>query len=92
MKGIYNYLFQLVIIVLLVLIMATSAVQGEPIALCVVPAKGAEYHVTYTGAEITLKGIARGDAVEFQWDFGDGESPTDWQPINDPYDLSVKHA
>jgi hypothetical protein len=48
-------------------------------------------HYTYTGAQTTLKGIARGDAAEFMWNFGDG-SATSWAAISSPYNLAVKHT
>ena len=48
-------------------------------------------HFTYDGAEITLKGIARGGATEYRWDFGDGGS-TSWTAITDPYNLGIKHV
>ena len=56
-----------------------AAAFASPEAVCVPwqPSKEVVPHFTYSGAEITLKGIARGDAVEFRWDFGDGLS-TGW--------------
>lgn len=48
-------------------------------------------HFSYSGAQTTLKGIARGGATEYLWDFGDG-SASSWTAISDPYNLGVKHA
>jgi hypothetical protein len=72
---------------------ATSQVQADPIALCVPwrPSNPTKPHNTYSGAEITLKGIARGAATAYEWDFGDG-SPTVSGAIANPYNLGVKHS
>ncbi len=51
-------------------------------------------HVTYSGAVITLKGIARGlraGTNQFMWDFGDG-SASAWTNITDRYNLGVTHT
>lgn len=48
-------------------------------------------HYTYGGAPILLKGIVRGPATEFRWDFGDGGG-TSWAPVADPYALEAAHA
>ena len=65
----------------------------EPQAICVPwqPSNPSAAHYTYNGAEITLKGIGRGGATEYRWDFGDGSS-TSWAAITNPYNLGVKHA
>lgn len=49
-------------------------------------------HPTYSGATITLKGIARYGANQFMWDFGDGSALTAWVPIANPYNLGVRHV
>ncbi len=71
----------------------TPVVQGAPEAICVPwqPSNLTKPHFTYSGAQITLKGIARGDATEYRWDFGDGGS-TSWAPVTDPYNLGVTHT
>lgn len=70
----------------------TTAALAAPQAICVRWQAGeVRAHKTYSGAEITLKGIARGGATEFRWDYGDGGG-TNWAPIADPYNLGVKHA
>ncbi|MGD9972827.1 MAG: DUF1566 domain-containing protein [Desulfatirhabdiaceae bacterium] len=65
---------------------------AAPRAVCVSanPSDRSLPHVSYSGAEITLKGIARGDAIEFRWDFGDG-SATNWASIQNAFNLGVKH-
>ena len=74
------------------LLAAAVPVLAAPQAICVQwQASEGRAHATYSGAQITLKGIARGGATEFRWDFGDGGS-TAWAPITDPYNLGVKHA
>lgn len=63
-------------------------------AVCV-PAQSSDLtisHQTYDGAEITLKGIARGNATEYMWLFGDGTPDTEWMTITDPYNLGIKHT
>lgn len=62
-------------------------------AICVPwqPSNLSAPHYTYSGAEITLKGIARGGATEYRWDFGDSFS-TSWTAISNPYNLGVKHT
>ncbi len=72
--------------------------QGGPQAICV-PwlvddedySSPASCHNAYSGAEVTLKGIARNGVVEYRWDFGDSTG-TVWMPISDPYNLGVKHT
>ncbi len=70
----------------------TSIASSTPQAICVPwqPAAPTVPHYSYDGASITVKGIARGDATEFRWDFGDGDSTT-WTPISNPYNLGVNH-
>jgi hypothetical protein len=64
-----------------------------PEALCVLwqPSNPTIAHFTYSGAQTRLKGIARGGAAEYQWDFGDGSPVTAWAAITDPYNLGVSH-
>lgn len=61
-------------------------------AICVpwIPSHSSVPHYTYSGAEITVKGVARGEATEYRWDFGDGNE-TVWTDISDPYNLGTKH-
>ncbi|MHC4499237.1 MAG: hypothetical protein ACYS21_09025, partial [Planctomycetota bacterium] len=75
------------------MILAAQVQAAPPEAICVPwwPSVPSAAHNTYDGAEITLKGIARGGATEYRWDFGDG-SDTGWIAISDPYNLGVKHA
>ena len=64
----------------------TPAAQGAPEAVCVpwVSGNPSVAHYSYDGAEVRLKGIARGGATEFRWDYGDGGG-TPWMGIGDPY-------
>jgi hypothetical protein len=75
------------------MIAAPQAQAVPPKAICVPwqPSNLSIPHYTYNGAEITLKGIARGDATEYRWDFGDGAG-TAWTSISNPYNLGVKHV
>ncbi|MCX6345346.1 MAG: hypothetical protein NT018_09785 [Armatimonadetes bacterium] len=74
------------------LLAAAAPVLAAPQAICVRwQAIEGRAHATYSGAQITLKGVARGGATEFRWDFGDGTS-TAWVPIAASYNLGVKHA
>ena len=77
----------------MVLLAFATAASAQPQAICVPwqPSSPSIAHYTYSGAEITLKGIARGGATTYTWDFGDG-SPMDICPITDPYNLGVKHT
>jgi len=68
------------------------ACQMQAITVPANPANPAVPHVTYSGASITLKGIARYGGDQFKWDFGDGSTSTDWTSITDRYALGVKHA
>ncbi len=65
-----------------------------PKAICVPwePSDPSFPHPSYSGATVTLKGIARGGATEYMWDFGDGSPATAWTPIGNPYNLGVGHA
>ncbi len=51
-------------------------------------------HYTSSGAEITLKGIARNltGGGTYEWDFGDGTPVSGAVLITDPYNLGVKHT
>ncbi len=74
------------------LLTAITIASAAPDAICVPwTLVGAPSHSSYSGATIRLKGIARGDATEFRWEFGDGGS-TAWGHIANAYDLSVQHA
>ncbi|MHC4180358.1 MAG: hypothetical protein ACYSWU_22880, partial [Planctomycetota bacterium] len=50
------------------------------------------YHYSYSGASIRLKGIARGGATEYRWDYGDGNPGTSWAAIGNSYALEATHA
>lgn len=78
----------------LFLVSAGGALGAPPQAICVpwVPEKENIPHDTYSGAQTTLKGIARGGATQYRWDYGDGTPGMAWTPIVDPYNLGVKHA
>jgi hypothetical protein len=39
-----------------------------------------------------VKGIARGGATEYRWDFGDGSPSTSWAPIGNPYAVEATHT
>ena len=76
------------------LMIAIPQAQADPVALCVPwqPSNPSiAHHFTYSGAEITLKGIARGTATTYEWDFGDGSAPES-NPITNPYNLGIKHT
>jgi hypothetical protein len=74
-----------------------QAGSGPPVVVCV-PATALNPsvpHDTWSGLEITLKGIAHdpdGDAtlVSYQWDFGDG-SPVVSGAVTDPYAIEARH-
>jgi hypothetical protein len=72
----------------------TAASHAQPKAICVLwePGNAAAPHFTYSGATITLKGIARGGATHYYWDYGDGSPAMPWTPISNPYNLGVNHA
>ncbi len=78
---------------LIVLAAMTPTAQATPEAICVMwePDNAALPHVTYSGATVRVKGIARGGATQFRWDFGDGDT-TPWTNIADPYNLGVEHV
>lgn len=75
------------------LLVFTAAASAQPQAICVPwqPSDHTIAHYTYSGAEITLKGIVRGGAITYTWDFGDGSVPVPVS-ISDPYNLGVKHT
>ena len=56
------------------------------------PSNPATPHQTYSGATITLMGMSRYGANQFEWAFGDGSPTTGWMNIGNPYDLSVQHT
>jgi len=70
-----------------------SAAPG-PEAICVPwqPSNPGIPHYTYSGASTTLKGIARGGATQYYWDYGDGSAPLPWTAISNPYNLGVSHT
>jgi hypothetical protein len=73
---------------------AAPALADGPEAICAVWRSSDDYivpHYTYSGATVTVKGIARGGATEFYWDYGDGTSDT-WEAIGDPYNLGKQHV
>jgi|GEM_PF-1098100 len=83
------------IVIIIALFLGFSSVQGfaAPQAICI-PAKPGELslpHASYSGAEITVKGVAKGDATEFKWDFGD-TTGSEWKAITNSYNLGVKHT
>ena len=87
-------LFYLSVIFCAMVFLAFATVaSAQPQAICVPwqPSSPTIAHYTYSGAEITLKGIARDGATNYTWDFGDG-SPTVSGAISDPYNLGVKHT
>jgi len=87
-------LFCLPIVVCAIVLLAFATVaSAQPRAICVPwqPSSPSIAHYTYSGAEITLKGIARDGATDYSWDFGDG-SPLFSGSITDPYNLGVKHT
>jgi len=71
----------------------SSTVFADYQAICVRAIAGSESseHVTMDNYAITLKGIVRGNATLYKWDFGDGKE-TEWTNITDPYNLGVKHT
>ena len=72
---------------------AVAPVYGQPQAICVPwqPSNPDIAHYSYSGAQARLKGIIRGPATEFRWDFGGGDG-TPWQTIGDPYALEAEHV
>ncbi len=84
----------LFVILIAMMILPSIAMAIEPPEAICVPwlSHASEIpHFTRDGAAIRLKGIARGDATEFKWDYGDG-GETGWMPIADPYNLGVQHV
>jgi hypothetical protein len=70
---------------------AGSSCQMQAIT---VPANAEDFrtpHVTYSGATLTLKGIARYGGNQFMWDFGDGSS-SHWSAIANAYNLGMNHV
>ena len=90
MKG-YSLKF---VCVSLIVLFLTPHSQAQPKALCVPwkPADATIPHSTYSGANITLKGIARGGATQYYWDYGDGSPAMSWTAISNSYNLGVKHT
>ncbi|RZB38211.1 MAG: hypothetical protein SRB2_00557 [Desulfobacteraceae bacterium Eth-SRB2] len=78
----------------MVLLAFASVVSAQPQAICVPwqPSSPSIAHYTYRDAETTLKGIDRGGATEYYWDFGDGSPAMLWTLITDSYNLGVKHT
>ncbi len=78
----------------LIVLSFTPLSQAAPKALCVPwrPADATIPHSTYSGAQITLKGIARDGATHYYWDYGDGSPAMVWTAIGNPYNLGVKHT
>jgi hypothetical protein len=69
--------------------------NGVPMqAICVPwqPSNPAIAHYTYTGKAITLKGIARGSANQYYWEYGDATAPMAWTAIGNAYNLGVTHT
>ncbi|MCK4659238.1 MAG: hypothetical protein KAV82_06915 [Phycisphaerae bacterium] len=75
------------------MLVAAPPAQATPQAICVpwVPHDASQPHYTYSGAQITLKGIARGGATHYYWDYGDGGG-TSWTAISNSYNLGVAHT
>jgi hypothetical protein len=88
-----THIYRIVIIIALFLGFSSSQGFAAPQAICI-PAKPGELslpHASYSGAEITVKGVAKGDATEFKWDFGD-TTGSEWKAITNSYNLGVKHT
>ena len=67
-------------IMLLALAMPAQS-QAAVDAVCVPWKSGLDLpHPTYSGQSHTVKGIARGGATQYRWDFGDGSVVTTSQP------------
>ena len=84
----------LAVAALFVLMTATARpASAEPIAICVpwLSSYPTIPHFTYSGAATTVKGIARGDAVEYRWDYGDGTGMP-WTAIANSYNLGQPHV
>ena len=69
-----------------------SACQMQAVTVPARPDDPSVPHVTYSGAQTTLKGVARYGANQFMWDFGDGTAATPWVAIANPYNLAVNHT
>jgi hypothetical protein len=81
----------LAVLLFFAIIAAPKAEAVEAICVPWKPSNPSIAHFTYSGAEITLKGIARGGATDYSWDFGDG-SPVVSAAISDSYNLGIKHT
>jgi hypothetical protein len=80
---------------LLPLVATPVSADPGPEAICVdwQPSNPSIPHYTYSGKQITLKGIARDAATtHYSWDFGDGSPAMAWTPIGNPYNLGVPHT
>lgn len=75
-------------------VVSAQATASGPLAVTVPasPTDPSKPHLTYSGATITLKGIASNGGDQFRWDYGDGSAPMSWTAISDPYNLGVTHA
>jgi hypothetical protein len=84
----------LVAVAVIAALASGAGAAGSPEAICVPwqPSNPSIAHNTYSGAATTLKGIARGPATDYQWNFGDGPPVTPWTAITDPYNLGVAHT
>jgi len=73
---------------------APASASPGPEAICVPwqPSNPSIPHSTYSGAQTTLKGIARGGATEYYWDYGDGTPAMAWTSISNAYNLGVTHT
>lgn len=69
-----------------------SACQMQAITVPAKPADLTAPHVVYSGANVTLKGIARYGGDQYMWDFGDGSTPMAWTGISNYYNLSARHV
>lgn len=69
-----------------------AASQMQAVTVPEKPGDPAVPHTTYSGASITLKGIARYGGNQYMWDFGDGSAPTAWTAIGNPFDLGIRHT
>jgi large repetitive protein len=86
----------LVLVGLFALAAWVQVAAAAPRAICVPwnPAVNAniDSHYTYSGATTRVKGIARGDATQYRWDFGDGTPVGAWLNITNSYNLGASHA
>ncbi len=97
-EAIKRFALLLVVSSALLLVSASSAwaiTAGPTFQAVTVPANPGRPdapHLTYSGANITLKGVARNGGNQYQWDFGDGSAPMAWTAISNPYNLGVRHT